>query len=380
MIDTTQAQPTHHRFQFSGHCDRASNQPNFESAHTNLGAVFQELGEINKAMNCYKKLSQIQSNPGNAHQRLGGLYVVLGDIKKAVSSYQDALKYEPENLVYFYHLVDLKKETLNLNLKNKIDRIINDDNCTKNNRAYGNFLLSKYEQKNKNYKKEFDYLIKGHQYYFETEEKKHKRQVEHWLNELPNVEELFDFNKYKKNIKKINHKIKPIFIVGVPRCGSTLIEKIIASGIKYIPTGEETGIISTFVKQKLIKKQSLEFEIENFQIKLYEIYKQRRLITKESDFTFTDKTLDNFFFIGLIKLIFPYAKVINCKRSAVSSIMSILKNNLPAIPWAHNLKHILNTLIFITKQPKILKEFFLILFMKYNWKNWLRIQKMSQKN
>ena len=43
-------------------------------------------------------------------------------------------------------------------------------------------------------------------------QEKHKKQVEYWLNELPNTEELFDFNKSKKKIKKINHEIKPIFI------------------------------------------------------------------------------------------------------------------------------------------------------------------------
>ena len=42
----------------------------------------------------------------------------------------------------------------------------------------------------------------------------------------------------------------------------------------------------------------------------------------------------------MIKEIFPHAKVINCRRSPLSSIMSILQNNLPGIPWAHNLEHI----------------------------------------
>ena len=111
------------------------------------------------------------------------------------------------------------------------------------------------------HKKEFNYLLKGHQYYFESEDnKKNRKHVPYWLNELPNVKELHNFNKFKKNIKKTNYKIKPIFIVGVPRCGSTLVEKIIASGTKTIPTGEEIGVIGTFVKEKLIKKQSSNIE------------------------------------------------------------------------------------------------------------------------
>ena len=324
------------------YCQKAIQiQPNLGSAHINLGLIFQELGKYQKAIDCYKKLSQIKPNAANAHQNLGKLYMVLGDIQRAISSYQDALKFEPENLVYYYHLIELKNEILDLKLRNKIDRILNDSNCTKLNLAYGNFLLSQYARKNKNYEKEFNYLLKGHQYYFESEDnKKNRKHVSYWLKELPNVKELHNFNKFKKNIKKTNYKIKPIFIVGVPRCGSTLVEKIIASGTKTIPTGEEIGVIGTFVKEKLIKKQSSNIETEDFQIKLTEMYKQKKLIHEKYDYTFTDKTLENFFYISLIKEIFPHAKVINCKRSPLSSIMSILQNNLPGVPWAHDLKHI----------------------------------------
>ena len=58
---------------------------------------------------------------------------------------------------------------------------------------------------------------------------------------------LINLNKSNKK----NDQIKPIFIVGVPRCGSTLIEKIIASGSKYITIGEETSILDVFMRQKI---------------------------------------------------------------------------------------------------------------------------------
>jgi len=314
--------------------------PSYTSSYHNLALIFQELGEIQKAIDCYEELKQIEPNSLKAHQNLGRLYVVLGNTQKAINSYQEALKYEPENLQHYYDLISLNKEILNLNLKNKINEIIKNKNCTKNNLAYGSFLLAKYEFNEKKYEKEFNYLLEGHRYYFDLKDKKYQNDVGYWLNKLPETKELFDFNKSNVVIKATNHAIKPIFIVGVPRCGSTLVEKIIASGTKIIPTGEEIGVIGTFVKEKLIKKQSSNLEIENIQIKLSEMYKKKRLIHEKNDYTFTDKTLENFFYIGMIKEIFPHAKVINCKRSPLSSIMSILQNNLPGVPWAHNLKHI----------------------------------------
>ena len=128
--------------------------------------------------------------------------------------------------------------------------------------------------------------------------------------------------------------------MGVPRSGSTLVEKIITSGSEKVIAGEEIGILSILVKRNIIKKESIYNDIKKLKLTLIERYKQRKLVQDKDTNTFTDKTLDNFFYIGLIKEIFPNAKVINCKRKPIESIMSILKNNLPAIPWTHNLENI----------------------------------------
>ena len=202
--------------------------------------------------------------------------------------------------------------------------------------AFGNFLLSRYQSEEKNYEKEIDYLIKGHEYYFEFKKEKFTRQLKYWFDFLPNISKLIKLNKSNKK----NDQIKPIFIVGVPRCGSTLLEKIIASGSKYIPIGEETSVLHELIKQITQEKQLSKFDEENVQITLLEKYKQKGLIQEKSDYIFTDKSLENFFYIALIKEIFPYAKVINCKRNVLCSIMSIMKNNLVDIPWAHNIENI----------------------------------------
>jgi Tfp pilus assembly protein PilF len=315
-------------------------QPNKINAYNNLGIIHQEHGEMKKAINSYKNLSHIQSGSAEAHENIGRLYIVMGNISKAIDSYEEALKHEPENFVYYYHLSTLKKEILNLDLKKKLTKVINNSFAEKKNLAYANYLLSQYEQKNKNYKKEFDFLIKGHQLYFKSKEKRLKKEVEYWLDILPSSNNLLNFNNINKNIKKPDQEIKPIFIVGVPRSGSTLVEKIITSGVQYIESGEEIGVLGTFLKKKIITNQDINLKVENFQILLYEKYKEKGLINKKSNYTFTDKTLDNFFYISFIKKVFPKAKVINCKRDSLSSIMSILQNNLPAVPWAHDLDHI----------------------------------------
>ena len=87
-------------------------------------------------------------------------------------------------------------------------------------------------------------------------------------------------------------------------------------------------------------KQRLDSNLENFKEKIIEKYKQKRLILEKYDNTFTDKSLSNFFYLALIKKIFNNAKIINCKRNPLSSIMSIFQNNLISIGWTHKLENI----------------------------------------
>ena len=315
-------------------------KPDYLDAHYNFGLVLQKLGKLEKAISSYEKAIQIQPNHAMAYNNLGILFQDLGEIQKAINSYKMAVKYDPENLFYLYLLCRIDEKILNSNLKNKIYKIIEKNSCTKKNIAYGNFLLSRYELKAKKYKNEFDHLVKGHQLYFDSEEKKFKKNLKYWLNILPEKKKLINFYRNDKNIKIDICEIKPIFIIGVPRCGSTLIEKIIASGSQNIPIGEETGIIDAEIENLINQEQLLNLNINKFQKKILEKYKLKRLVKENSKYIFTDKSLENFFYIDIIKKIFPLAKIINCRRSPLSSIMSTLKNNLSLLSWPHNLENI----------------------------------------
>ena len=67
-----------------------------------------------------------------------------------------------------------------------------------------------------------------------------------------------NFEDAFENIYEISwNDAKPIFIIGVPRCGSTVVEKVIASGPKSISVGEECSIINTFIGNKILKKEGV---------------------------------------------------------------------------------------------------------------------------
>ena len=310
-------------------------EPRNTKAHNNLGNILKNLRKNEKAIDAFKKAIDIDPKHVNAYHNLANTYKELGNFDESKQFYKKSFDLN-SNLESLHALAELDSQILDEGIKGQIIKITNNKKSNENNIAYGNFLLAKYELEKNNFKKEFDYLIKGHSHYFLSKKNTFQKGVNYWLNDLPKVNELKELSVENKDSKKI----KPIFIVGVPRCGSTLIEKIIASGSEVIPMGEEIGIFNYVVGKRVLKNQSINDDFSNINEEILDLYKEKNLINKKNNYVFTDKTLDNFFFIALIKKIFPSAKIINCKRNPLSSIISIIKNNLGAVSWAHNLENI----------------------------------------
>ena len=314
-------------------------QPNHSFAYNNLGLIFHKVGDYKKAIIQFKKAIKINPDYAEANASLGIIYKEIGDFNNAIACYQKAVKQKPENLLYLFSLNELTNEILDVKLKSKIIAIMNKEESKNIDLAYGNFLLSNYEMKSKHYNNEFQLLLKAHSFYFKSKKNSFQNKVKYWLEDLPRIKKKMDLNNIIKKNKIDILNVNPIFIIGVPRCGSTLIEKIIGSSTKFIPIGEETSIITDVIAD-LAKKNHLESaNIENI---IYEKYQNKGLVVEESNQIFTDKSLENFYYLNLIKDIFPNAKIINCKRDILSSIVSIIKNNLVALPWAHDLENIFN--------------------------------------
>ena len=326
--------------------------PDLVSAHNNLGLVFRNLSDYENAINCYEKAIKIKPDHAGAYHNLALALKELGKFDQAIEAHVKAIKYEPENLTNYFYLSELKESILDSELKNKIEKILNTNKSTKKNIAYGNYLLAKYEQKNKNYEKEFNYLTKGHQSFFDSRKERFSLGIKYCFE---NVIQISDEVKVDNKGKKKNYEIKPIFIIGVPRCGSTLVEKIIGSGKNFVPMGEETAVLENFINSKILEMKSLNIgDVDGIRKELSNIYKQKGLIFKKYDYIFTDKSLNNFFYLGLINEIYPNAKIIHCKRDILSSIVSIFRNNITELAWVHNLDNIFK---YFDNYLKIIKKF-----------------------
>jgi hypothetical protein len=158
------------------------------------------------------------------------------------------------------------------------------------------------------------------------------------------------FNNIKSFFSKISlnqlnfNKKKIIFILGMPRSGTSLVEQIISSH-KNVYGGGEIPILGQVFFEKFENNNQLNKNNEistNFYNELIDIQKkyiEQISIIDNSQKVFTDKAPLNFRWIGFILSLFPNSKIIHCKRSKMDNCWSIYKNNFAgSLNFSNNLE------------------------------------------
>ena len=326
-----------------------------------LGIINYELNNFDKSIFYYDKFLKSEPNSISALHNLALVKQSIGQIDSAKKIYLKLIKLDKTKIRPYYGLYTLNENYLTQDNYDKIDKIVKNQKLNFYEKGIINFIFSKKEKKNKNYKKEIDYLKKFHSDIFNSN------------FEYNNSAQFYYNNIISKNYKKIkisnldnyyNNRLNPIFIIGLPRSGSTLIESILTSGPQKIRSYGESHVINMSILEQIGPKiYNKDFNIENFLFKINVNSLEQSVLKRYSDFNFDsqfkdeiliDKSLENFFNIEIILNLFPRAKFLNTFRNPIDSIISIYQSMLPELSWTHKIEDIL---YYLDNYYKILKYF-----------------------
>ena len=302
---------------------------NNPEAYNNLGNFYKSLNKIEDAINNYKKSSDLNPKFYFALFNLASLYVSCGKINEAKKELLKVLDLAP-NYILAHRLLNritiYSNESEHLKTLNKLHKQIDDNDD--NNKMLLSFSLGKAFEDTKSFDKSFAFYkeanaISRKNITFSTKSEKLK------FNKIKKFFTSNIFNKYK-NLGY--NDFSPIFIVGMPRSGTTLVEQILSSHpnvygcdeIEFIP---EIISKNSKILDLLFSKPSSPSDLKENEFKKMGkdyIYK----INKLSNFSkrTTDKLPTNFLSIGFIKLILPKSKIVHCYRNPKDNCMSIYKN------------------------------------------------------
>ncbi len=324
------------------------NHPNFLN---NMGTCFYMLHRYSEAEKYFKKGLEIDPKHLHILNNMGNLKRETYKIEESIQYYQKVLRIQSDavpslfNLVGIYRITNQKdnskqycKKILELNKKltdadrqyslvhNYVEndshliemlKKVNDDDLNNLEKIHVFYGIHKAYEDIKDYKSAFKYLKIGN----DLLKKETKYNFSHDEKRINNF---INFYEKTKKVKTTEDHRGLIFIVGMPRSGSSLVEQILASHKKVFGGGELPYMQE--IANKIIGEEKIDASMMNN-------YKNHYLSLIEelnnSSPIFTDKELLNFINIGLILKLFPNARIINCTRDPVDNCWSIYKNFFP---------------------------------------------------
>lgn len=326
----------------------------------NLGNIFFREGNTKKAEELYLKSFELKYNYLIVIINLAILYQNLGKFNESKKFYLKAIELSPNQISLYSNLSRIDKNFINEEKINHISNILHNIKIDSSEMSFGFFLLAEFERKKGNFSKEIYYLKKGNESFFNFRKKTNQITLNYWENIIPKKYNRFTFINQNKKNQFINSK--PIFIIGLPRSGSTMIEVLLSSSNENIKSIGEANIFNGIIAKYFSTKNDNNLDLNFVKEKISNIFKERNYNIENQ--CFIDKSLENFFYIDIILEIFPKAKFINSFRNVEDNIFAIYNVSLNKLSWTYSLDSItryidkyLNVISYFDKKypSKILK-------------------------
>jgi tetratricopeptide (TPR) repeat protein len=295
--------------------------PDCAEALNNLGVIYQELNRCDEAIACLTESLRINPNSAEAHNNLGNTLQAIARADEAADCYRKALTLRPHYCEAHSNLSGVTKYKAGAPHISQMLELVNHHGLSATDRTHLNFALGKAFDEIGDKARAFSHILEGNRLFGEK------------LNyQIADDRRLFDDLKsaFSKNVPVLNTadlsaeatSQRPIFIVGMPRSGTSLVEQILAAHSQVFGAGElghlGTSVINTDwsssgLNIEIIRKIRGEYLAEISKISAAEPY-------------VTDKMPLNFRWLGFVISALPEARIIHVKRDARAICWSIFKH------------------------------------------------------
>ena len=287
-------------------------KPDYFKVHNNLGNILNIMGRSEEAEVSLRKAIKFEPKFAETHHNLGMTLAGLGRLKEAEASYRQAISLKPTYAEAHRQLSGMKTFTEQDTQFLQMQALSLEVSCSDEQQCHLSFALAKAFEDLGDFKQAFKYYSKGNLL--------RKKYLKYDISQ-----DIELFNKLKANYSKIkenslesekvSNKIKPIFIVGMPRSGTTLVEQIISSH-SQVTGGGELPFVSQFGDS--IALDSIKVDTKTLLSFRQSYLKKLQIISKDSPMII-DKMPQNFLYIGLLAAAFPEAKIVHTKRNPAAT-------------------------------------------------------------
>lgn len=317
--------------------------PASSKSHTNLGAAYEAWGNPDLAQKHYKLAVELAPDQVQAQFNLATSYLGSGDRKAAVECLKKTLNLRPQHTGAMRQLARLTKYSSARHEDfSRYENLLESNTLNDNERSELLFALGKMYQDCGLYDDAFSCFTDGNNI-------QHERlgfRIDEFESKVSNLCAFYSREQLVWHTDLGNKSEEPLFIVGMPRSGTSLVEQILASHPNIFGAGELSwfwwleSIISDYLCASERYPECIrELDLNNSEKLCNQYLKYIHLLGDNKQYKYiSDKNPGNFERLGLIWQLFPNAKVIHCRRDPLDTCISIYTLLFPdKIPYGYDL-------------------------------------------
>ena len=312
-------------------------QPDFTEAHNNLGNALKDQGRPDEAAACYRAALRLAPDRADLHRNLGHACRDLGDFDEATREYAAALRLDPGDVKTYYSLSLIHRfSPADPSALEAIEAAAARDDLPPFERRQLHFALGKAYDDLGQYDRAFSH------FHAANELARPDFDRSQLVRLVERMEAWFPRSRFAAGGDSGNPSQLPVFIVGMPRSGTSLVEQIIASHPQVYGCGEvvETETMANDLwgdrlAEPVVPPRPPALEPQRL-AKMAETYLQRRRAVCGQALRITSKMPTNFLYLGLIALLFPKARVIHCRRDPRDTCLSCFFTDFKKSPPYHH--------------------------------------------
>ena len=311
-------------------------RPDYVDARIKLAEVLRELGRAEEALVQVEQVIDLKPDEIQAHIILALILRELGEAELAIERFERLLSTQPRCGHLYYQIAMLKPRQ---ELIPVVEKLIGDPELPIGDTLFCHFALGNIYRGSKSYDQAFSHFLEANTLYRKTfvyDAKEHALLIDRLIK-------VYSKRFFQGKRKFGSASRLPVFILGMPRSGSTLVEQIISSHALVHGAGELQAIsaIILTISQRLEHANPYPECMTLFDKEMAEEYSARYLqelaLHSATAKHITDKFPGNYFKIGLIKTLFPDARIILCQRNPLDSCISIFFHCIQDWKWSFEL-------------------------------------------
>jgi tetratricopeptide (TPR) repeat protein len=331
--------------------------PNCPEAHNGIGFVRHEQGRDEEAKKHYLTALQIKPDFAPAHCNLGTLLEELNDLKGAEEAFRTALRHDPNHAGAKAQLATMLRSNLPDEDLQAMRRQLAEPDLLPGKRAVLHFGLAQALDARKEYAEAAEHLREANALALEAWRKRGEGYDPERHHQF--VSEMLETctPAFFERLRGLgSDSERPVFIVGLPRSGTTLIEQILASHSQVYGAGElrfareDFESLPTVMASRQLEIAAKEGSdpampyLAHIDREAIQTVAQRHLdrlhALNSTALRVADKMPDNYMYLGMLAVLFPKAKFIHCRRDLRDIAVSCWMTNFRQIRWANDLDHI----------------------------------------